>query len=63
MDNTENEFLVTDQWPGGSKQIYDSGIYPQVDSIFMGAMTYFPDVNSIKSPAFHRGGHDYTIIQ
>jgi hypothetical protein len=33
MNQDGTEFLVTDPWPGGSKTLYDGGIYPGRESI------------------------------
>jgi hypothetical protein len=55
-------FLYTDPWPGGSKLMYSSGIFGNIDSAFMGLLKFDSNANSIFSPAGFRGAHDYLVL-
>lgn len=59
-DSAAKNFLVTDPWPTGSRMQYASGIFGNVESLFMGKMERFDTV--ITTSAGFRGAHDYTLL-
>jgi hypothetical protein len=61
-DSAAKNFLVTDPWPGGCKLNYTSGIFGDVDSAFMGLLTYDDRWSLIYTPPGQRGAHNYWVL-
>jgi hypothetical protein len=62
-DTAGERFLVTDPWPGGSRLIYTSGIFGNVDSAFMGLLQNFGGSTGIRTSAeAQRGAHQYRVL-
>jgi len=66
-DAAGEKFLVTDPWPGGSRLIYKSGIFGNVDSAFMGLLQNFGGSAGIRvseeaQRGAHTGPHEYLVL-
>lgn len=63
-DNAGENFLITDPWPGGSKLLYKSGIFGDVESLFMGRLKVFNQGRLIvASPTNNHGSrHNYVLL-
>jgi hypothetical protein len=56
-------FLITDPWPGGSVCSYSSGIFGNIQSTFMGFMTYSERDHIIATTLPKAGSHNYRVIK
>jgi hypothetical protein len=53
--------MTTDPWPGGSRSIYTSGIFGNVDCPFMGRLKYYGD--QLATHPNDRGAHQYLVLK
>ncbi len=60
--NRKQRFLYIDPWPAGSKLTYNSGIFGDVNSIFMGQLEYDADVLQTPPSATFNQSHDYLVL-
>ena len=61
-DALSSNFLYTDPWPGGSFLSYNSGIFGNVNSQFMGILTFNKDSNRVVTPSGAAGLHKYLLL-
>ena len=55
-------FLCIDPWPGGSKLTYKSGIFGNVNSVFMGLLEFSNNALSTPVSASGQQAHDYLVL-
>ena len=63
-DSAGKTFLFTDPWPGGSRLLYNSGIFGDVNCAFMGLLDFSQRGRNIiaTSPASMLGAHRYMVL-
>jgi hypothetical protein len=63
-DAAGQNFLTTDPWPFGSRLLYTSGIFGNVESIFMGQLQVFERGGLILSTPVnsHGSNHNYIVL-
>jgi hypothetical protein len=61
-DALSSNFLYTDPWPYGSFLSYNSGIFGDVNSQFMGILTFNKDSNQVVTPNGSAGGFKYLLL-